>query len=175
MSFLGVYRAIYDYAPLSEGELAITEGDLLFVLEKSSEDDWWKAKKKAQNDDEDEPEGLIPATYVEEVRADTTQELECAGGNSRNTPRTALTETPGATHLPGKGPVRVHKTDRRRAFLPRRSPAPSLRHDRRRLDTGRIERRIWLRPSNIHRGRLGSCSGHATASNSSGARPRSRA
>lgn len=67
MAFLGVYRAIYDYAPQSEGELEVAEGDLLFVLEKSTEDDWWKAKKKAQSDDEDEPEGLVPKTYIEEV------------------------------------------------------------------------------------------------------------
>ena len=69
MGFLGVYRAIYDYVPQSEGELAITEGDLLFVLEKSGEDDWWRAKKKASGDDDDEPTGLIPNNYIEEVRA----------------------------------------------------------------------------------------------------------
>lgn len=73
MSFLGVYKAIYDYAPQSEGELAISEGDFLFVLEKSADDDWWKAKKKAQDDDDDEPEGLIPATYVEVVRSNILQ------------------------------------------------------------------------------------------------------
>jgi len=67
MSYLGVYRAIYDYAPQSEGELELAENDLLFVLERSTEDDWWKAKKKALNDEEDEPEGLVPATYIEEV------------------------------------------------------------------------------------------------------------
>lgn len=67
MGFLGVYRAIYDYAPQGDGELEISEGDLLFVLEKSTEDDWWKAKKKATSDEEDEPEGLIPNNYIEEV------------------------------------------------------------------------------------------------------------
>ena len=68
MAFLGIYRAVYDYNPQSEGELEIREGDLLFVLEKSSDDDWCKAKKKATDDDEDEPEGLIPSNYIEEVR-----------------------------------------------------------------------------------------------------------
>jgi hypothetical protein len=67
MGFLGVYRAIYDYVPQGDTELAMSEGDLLFVLEKSGEDDWWKAKKKAKGDDEDEPEGLIPNNYVEQV------------------------------------------------------------------------------------------------------------
>ncbi|GAM84176.1 hypothetical protein ANO11243_021690 [Dothideomycetidae sp. 11243] len=67
MGFLGVYRAVYDYAPQGEGELEITEGDLLFVLEKSTDDDWWKAKKKAVSDDDDEPEGLIPNNYVEKT------------------------------------------------------------------------------------------------------------
>ncbi|RDW88142.1 hypothetical protein BP6252_00174 [Coleophoma cylindrospora] len=67
MGFLGVYRAVYDYVPQGESELAITEGDTLYVLEKSGEDDWWKAKKKASGDEDDEPEGLIPNNYVEEA------------------------------------------------------------------------------------------------------------
>jgi actin cytoskeleton-regulatory complex protein SLA1 len=69
MGFLGVYRAVYDYTPQGEGELAISEGDTLYVLEKSGEDDWWRAKKKASGDDDDEPVGLIPANYIEEVRS----------------------------------------------------------------------------------------------------------
>jgi hypothetical protein len=68
MAFLGVYRAIYDYVPQAEGELTLTEGDLLFVLDNTSDDDWWKAKKKAVSDEEDEPEGLIPNNYIEQVR-----------------------------------------------------------------------------------------------------------
>lgn len=67
MGFLGVFRALYDYVPQSETELAITEGDILYILEKSTDDDWWKAKKKASGDDDDEPTGLIPNNYVEEV------------------------------------------------------------------------------------------------------------
>lgn len=67
MGFLGVYRAIYDYTPQSEGELVLVEGDLLYILEKSTEDAWWKAKKRAAEDEEEEPEGLIPNTYIEEV------------------------------------------------------------------------------------------------------------
>ena len=69
MGFLGVYRAIYDYVPQGDSELAITEGDILYVLEKSGEDDWWRAKKKASGEDDDEPTGLIPNNYVEEVCA----------------------------------------------------------------------------------------------------------
>ncbi len=69
MGFLGVYRAVYDYVPKGASELAISEGDILYVLEKSGEDDWWKAKKKASGEDDDEPTGLIPNNYVEEVCA----------------------------------------------------------------------------------------------------------
>lgn len=71
MGFLGVYRALYDYTPQSEGELVLVEGDLLYILEKSTEDDWWKAKKRAAEDEEEEPEGLIPNTYIEEVSRPT--------------------------------------------------------------------------------------------------------
>lgn len=65
MVFLAICRAIYDYQAQSDEELDIKEGDLLFVLEKSTEDAWWKCKKKAANDDDDEPEGLVPNNYVE--------------------------------------------------------------------------------------------------------------
>jgi hypothetical protein len=67
MGFLGVYRALYDYAPRAEGELEIGEDDLLFVLEKNDDDGWWKAKKRAGTDEEDEPTGLVPHNYVEPV------------------------------------------------------------------------------------------------------------
>lgn len=69
MGFLGVYRALYDYVPQAQGELAIQEGDVLYALEKDGGDGWWKAKKKAGTEDEEEPEGLVPHNYVEEVRA----------------------------------------------------------------------------------------------------------
>ena len=67
MGFLGVYTALYEYAPQSEGELEIAEGDILLVLERNTEDDWWKAKKRAGPDEEDEPIGLIPSNYIQEV------------------------------------------------------------------------------------------------------------
>jgi actin cytoskeleton-regulatory complex protein SLA1 len=68
MPFVDVCRAVYDYAPTSAEELEIKEGDLLLVIEKSSEDDWWKCKRKAVNEDDDEPEGLVPNNYVEKVQ-----------------------------------------------------------------------------------------------------------
>lgn len=71
MGFLGVYKALYDYVPQNENELEIKEGEILYVLDKTNEegdeDDWWKARKKADNEDEEEPEGLVPSTYIEEV------------------------------------------------------------------------------------------------------------
>lgn len=66
MGFAGVYTVLYDYAPRVETELEIKEGDLLYVLDKNSEDDWWMAKKRA-SEDEEEPEGLVPNNYIEEV------------------------------------------------------------------------------------------------------------
>lgn len=71
MGFLGVYKALYDYAPQNENELEIKEGEILYVLDKTNEegeeDDWWKARKKAENEEDEEPEGLVPATYIEVV------------------------------------------------------------------------------------------------------------
>ena len=67
MVFVSICTALYDYTPQSDNELAILEGELIYVLEKSTEDDWWKAKKRAPSEDEEEPVGLIPCNYVEEV------------------------------------------------------------------------------------------------------------
>lgn len=67
MGFIGVYRALYPYLPQATGELAIDDGDLLYIIEKGDDDGWWKAKKKAGPDDDDEPIGLIPHNYVETV------------------------------------------------------------------------------------------------------------
>lgn len=67
MGFAGVYTAVYDYTPQAENELYIQEGDLLYILDKSSDDGWWKAKKKSVEVDAEEPVGLVPHNYVEEV------------------------------------------------------------------------------------------------------------
>jgi len=67
MVFLGIYTALYDYEPQGDNELSIQEGEILYVIEKSDADNWWKAKKRATAEDEEEPVGLIPNNYVEEV------------------------------------------------------------------------------------------------------------
>ena len=82
MVFLGIYRAIYDYVPQGDNEIAITEGDMLMVLEKSADDDWWKAKKKGSDEEDEEPEGLIPNNYVEEVSR-ASQCTQCTPGYCR--------------------------------------------------------------------------------------------
>lgn len=66
MVFLSICTALYDYTPQDENELAIKQGELIYILEKSAGDDWWKAKKRAPGEAE-EPVGLIPYNYVEEV------------------------------------------------------------------------------------------------------------
>jgi hypothetical protein len=73
MGFAGVYRALYDYEPQADGELAIEENDLLYILDNTGEDGWWKAKKRARADDEDEPTGLVPQNYMEKVCVEPPQ------------------------------------------------------------------------------------------------------
>ncbi|KAL9014587.1 MAG: hypothetical protein Q9173_000764 [Seirophora scorigena] len=68
MVFISICTALYDYTPQSDNELELQEGDLVYILEKSTVDDWWKAKKRAQANDEEEPTGLIPNNYVEDTR-----------------------------------------------------------------------------------------------------------
>ncbi|KAL8837421.1 MAG: hypothetical protein Q9176_005727 [Flavoplaca citrina] len=68
MVFVSICTALYNYVPQGDSELALEEGDLVYVLEKSTEDDWWKAKKRARPDEDEEPIGLIPNNYVEDAR-----------------------------------------------------------------------------------------------------------
>lgn len=134
MGFLGVYRAIYDYAPQSEGELQIAEGDLLYILEQSSDDDWWKVKKKASVEDEDEPVGLVPNNYVEQVSRPSSRP-----GFHPSLASCLMLGDLGTTHRQRPRPVRVHETDRRGAFLHRRCLARGFRHIRPRLDSRRLQ------------------------------------
>jgi len=70
--FLGIYTALYDFQPGSDAELSLSEGDLLYLLERSDEDDWWRVKKQStEGPDGDEPLGLVPATYIQEAQPDS--------------------------------------------------------------------------------------------------------
>ena len=78
MSYLGIYRALYDHEPqvgtasTAEAELSIKAGDLLYIVAKDTDANWWKARKKATDEDDEEPEGLVPRNYIEEVRITVT-------------------------------------------------------------------------------------------------------
>ncbi|GAV55791.1 hypothetical protein ZYGR_0AY01840 [Zygosaccharomyces rouxii] len=63
--FIGVVKALYDYEPQTDEELAIKEDDILYLLEKSDIDEWWTVKKRVIGLDAEEPTGLVPSNYVE--------------------------------------------------------------------------------------------------------------
>lgn len=65
--FIGVYVALYPYAAQTEQELSLAQGDLLYLLEKSTTDDWWKVKKRVLGSETEEPVGLVPNTYIQPV------------------------------------------------------------------------------------------------------------
>jgi len=71
MVFLQICTALYDYTPQNDTELAIKEGEVLYIVEtkneEGQEDEWWRAKKKAAAGEEEEPQGLIPNNYVQPV------------------------------------------------------------------------------------------------------------
>ncbi|GMM32257.1 cytoskeletal protein-binding protein [Martiniozyma asiatica (nom. inval.)] len=64
-AFIGVYKALYDYAAQNDEELSIAEGDIIYLLQKSDFDDWWTVKKRVIDANEEEPQGLVPSTYIE--------------------------------------------------------------------------------------------------------------
>lgn len=64
-SYISLVKAAYDYVATSDDELTIKEGSLYFVLD-SNDPDWHKVRGKS--DDDDEPSGLVPAAYLEEVK-----------------------------------------------------------------------------------------------------------
>ncbi|KAF8487578.1 hypothetical protein JB92DRAFT_3021974 [Gautieria morchelliformis] len=65
--YIAIVKALYDYEPSSEDELAMSEGQILFLVERT-DDEWWKVKHKpASQDEETGPSGLVPASYVEET------------------------------------------------------------------------------------------------------------
>ena len=106
MAFVGIYRALYDYAPQSDEELEIKDGDLLFILDKSSDDDWWKCKKKAANDDDDEEFGNfnVKKEEVTDINngADTFfQEATAyaAAGEKQSTILSARSKTPSTLEI----------------------------------------------------------------------------
>ncbi|KAF9259485.1 hypothetical protein L218DRAFT_963517 [Marasmius fiardii PR-910] len=66
--YLAVLKASYDYTPEKDAddEVAIKEGQILFLLERVDED-WWKVKIKGDSQEQDTLSGLVPAAYVEQA------------------------------------------------------------------------------------------------------------
>ena len=65
--FIGIYVALYPYSAQTDQELTVAPGDLLYLLEKSTEDDWWKVKKRVLGSETEEPVGLVPNNYIKPV------------------------------------------------------------------------------------------------------------
>ena len=53
-------RAKYDFKPQEEGELPLSFGDIIVVLDKSDEN-WWRGECNGKK-------GMFPAPYVEEIK-----------------------------------------------------------------------------------------------------------
>lgn len=68
--YIGVYRAVFEYAAQTDEELNLAAGDILYLLEKSDVDDWWTVKKRilpVGDEEVEEPVGLVPSNYIEEA------------------------------------------------------------------------------------------------------------
>jgi len=64
--YIAVLKAVYEYQPEAdaEDELAITEDQLLLLLERT-DDDWWRVRVKTDSQDDEGKSGLVPSAYVE--------------------------------------------------------------------------------------------------------------
>ncbi|ODQ45166.1 hypothetical protein PICMEDRAFT_17656 [Pichia membranifaciens NRRL Y-2026] len=62
--FVGICTALYDYQAQNDEELTINENDILYLLQKSDFDDWWLVKKRVLDANAEEPQGLVPKTYI---------------------------------------------------------------------------------------------------------------
>lgn len=67
MKYVEVCKALYDYEARTEDELSIKQDDILYVIEKE-DSDWWRTELKQSSGEEGGPIGLVPASYLEEVR-----------------------------------------------------------------------------------------------------------
>ncbi|KAJ1796106.1 hypothetical protein LPJ75_007308 [Coemansia sp. RSA 2598] len=67
MPLVEVRRAIYTYDPADSDELALKEGDVIYILS-NDDPDWLQAKKKpGEFEDGPEEKGLVPANHTELV------------------------------------------------------------------------------------------------------------
>ncbi|KAJ2483415.1 cytoskeletal protein binding protein [Coemansia sp. RSA 2131] len=64
MPLVQVRRAIYAYVPADGDELAMSEGNVLYILN-DDDADWLQAKRKVLNIDDPEEKGLVPANHTE--------------------------------------------------------------------------------------------------------------
>ncbi|KAJ1990964.1 cytoskeletal protein binding protein [Coemansia spiralis] len=68
MPLVEVRRAIYTYTPADGDELALNEGDVLYIVD-NDDPDWLQAKKKQLNFDDPKEQGLVPANHTEPVES----------------------------------------------------------------------------------------------------------
>ncbi|KAJ1954755.1 cytoskeletal protein binding protein, partial [Dipsacomyces acuminosporus] len=64
MPLIEVRRAIYAYEATDGDELALNDGDVLYILN-SDDPDWLQAKRKPNSIDDPDEIGLVPANYTE--------------------------------------------------------------------------------------------------------------
>ncbi|KAJ2763538.1 cytoskeletal protein binding protein, partial [Coemansia nantahalensis] len=64
MPLIEVRRAIYAYTPADGDELALSEGDVLYIVD-NDDPDWLQAKRKALAVDDPDEQGLVPANHTE--------------------------------------------------------------------------------------------------------------
>ena len=61
-----VFVALYDYTAATPEELSIQQGNLLLLLD-NSDPDWTLVSLKSLNTFQESAQGLVPATYIEQV------------------------------------------------------------------------------------------------------------
>ncbi|KAJ2742264.1 cytoskeletal protein binding protein, partial [Coemansia sp. BCRC 34301] len=137
MPLAEVRRAIYAYKPTDGDELAIKEGDVLYILS-SSDPDWLQAKRKPVNADDAEEQGLVPANHTEIVEP-ISQARALYDYEATQDEETTLVEDERIQIIEGDDPDwYMAKTKGGYGFIPKayvelvsseKPPAPQMRRD----------------------------------------------
>jgi hypothetical protein len=116
---VATYRAIYDYTPSQNDDLALKEGDMVMLVEAPAGGDWWRGKV-------DDREGWFPKSYVNYI--DMKKDSFAAAAATIRVASMAFTATPPTNKKIEK--LTLENVDLESSFIIQGKPPAVLLDDR---------------------------------------------